>query len=50
MACANRIANQNWIELPSPEMRSHTLEICRLINEQIHHYVIEGSLSDIFQS
>ena len=34
MACT-RIANQNWIDLPSAEIRTKTIEICRKIEEKI---------------
>lgn len=43
--CAS-MANQNWVDLPSPEMRSQSVEICRIVSEQIHEHVIAGCLTE----
>lgn len=44
---APKIANQTWIDLPSAEIRSQAVEICRIIADYIDQFVVQGSLSEV---
>ena len=47
MMSSTRIANQNWIDLPSADIRTQTVEICRILKDAIDEYIVQGSFLEV---